>query len=261
VSPTSRILVAEPDAALRQVLLRVLPGLGYAVDIAGSRSGLEHAAARRYDVLLLDAGLLSEAPGLLRAEPSPGSPRLVVTGWDPTARYDRGARGWPADAYVRKPFDIADLIAVLGPTAVPAAQPADPSTEQLYLRRSRLAIAISEDRQTSFLHVQSTVDPRQSFLLPLRDQLLSGGVSLYSRLGWLHAVYWGLAYGAGPLPEQATIQFEPSARRRVREPVVEVRPRMLSAHWWVADAEGSFETAAVKRREAHLGRIRLGDRW
>jgi CheY-like chemotaxis protein len=259
MSPTSRILVAEPDAALRQVLLRVLPGLGYSVDIAGSRSGLEHAAAHRYDVLLLDAALLSEAAGVLRKEPSPGSPRLVVTGWDPTAGYIRGMRGLTADAYVRKPFDIADLIAVLGPTKLPAVQPADPSTEQLYLRRSRLAVAIHEDVQTSFLQVRSTVDPHQSFLLPLQDQLLSGGVSLHSRLGWMHAVYWGLAYGAGPLPEHATVQFEPSIRRP--EPVVEVLPRMLNAHWWVADAEGIFETAGVRTPHTDLGRIRLGDRW
>ena len=133
-------------------------------------------------------------------------------------------------------------------------------TATVRLRQSRLIVALCMEGDSEYLLVQSGVDREQSFVLPLRDEPLCGGLSLHTRVGRLHALYWGLAYGAGPLDSTAQLRFEPDPVRR-RAPVQGVIHPLADGRWWVADADGIFAQAVLSISGAGDTVIPLSDRW
>ena len=107
-----RLLIAEDDADVRQVLTNLLRQSGYEVDgFADGRDALEKLLTDPYDLGIIDLGL----PGmsgmdLVRALRTRGSnvPILVITARD--ALHDRvGGLDAGADDYLTKPFDMPEL--------------------------------------------------------------------------------------------------------------------------------------------------------
>ncbi len=107
-----RLLIAEDDADLRQVLTELLAQSGYEVDGRGNgREALEALLATPYDLGIIDLGL----PGvsgleIVRALRARGStvPILIVTARD--SLNDRvGGLDAGADDYIVKPFDLPEL--------------------------------------------------------------------------------------------------------------------------------------------------------
>jgi two-component system, OmpR family, response regulator len=107
-----RLLIAEDDNDLRQVLTELLQQSGYDIDgCTNGRAALEALVANHYDLGIVDLGL----PGLsglelVRSLRSRGSnvPILIVTARD--GLNDRvGGLDAGADDYLIKPFDLPEL--------------------------------------------------------------------------------------------------------------------------------------------------------
>lgn len=107
-----RILLAEDDTVLADVLYRALAQSAYAVDLVGNGEQADNALSMHtYDAVILDIGL----PGLsgldvlrrLRARKS-RMPVLLLTALDTLADRVRGL-DLGADDYLTKPFDLPEL--------------------------------------------------------------------------------------------------------------------------------------------------------
>ncbi len=123
----------------------------------------------------------------------------------------------------------------------------------------RLGLVAELHHEPDFLHVRSTIDTRQGYLLPLRPERLCGGLSLFTRVGGLHALFWALAYGAGPLEVSDVIHFATADLRH--RTTTSVEPRPVGQHHWVAAAPGSYAWAAFERDGVQLASGRISDRW
>jgi two-component system, cell cycle response regulator len=114
--PEARILVVEDDAEIRQLIGAVLGTQGHTVfEAHDGLAALPAAQEHEPEVVLLDLGL----PGLdgfgvleqLKADPALRDvPVLMVTAWAETELVAKALRLGAFD-YVRKPFDIAELVA------------------------------------------------------------------------------------------------------------------------------------------------------
>ena len=107
-----RILVAEDDPAISEVLAYSLRKAGYAVDIAADGEAADAAlVAGTFDVVILDLGL-PRKPGLevLRELRRRGSrvPVLVLTALDDVGHRVEGLDAG-ADDYLHKPFEFAEV--------------------------------------------------------------------------------------------------------------------------------------------------------
>lgn len=116
MSPPPRVLVAEDDIRLAQMLRNLLAGEGYAVTVAhdGQRA-LHEGLTNEFDVLLLDRGLPAiEGLDVLAKLRASGvvTPVLILSALgnsaDRVEGLDRGA-----EDYLSKPFDIDELLARL----------------------------------------------------------------------------------------------------------------------------------------------------
>lgn len=155
-SPGMRVLVVEDDAVNRLVAMEVLRAAGHTV--ASAASGAEGVACATndtppYDIILLDLHMpgLDGADALrrIRALPDPTRAEVpaVLLSADVTAAARKRGFAAGADAFVTKPFEAADLFAILdrmrdlhrSPDAVvrpPSGNLAEP--EDLDLLESRL---------------------------------------------------------------------------------------------------------------------------
>jgi DNA-binding response OmpR family regulator len=111
-----RVLVAEDDRALRDVLERGLQEAGYAVDSVVDGVAAESALrARDYEVAILD-WRMPALSGLEVIERARGAgvrtPILLLTARDTPADRVQGLNAG-ADDYLVKPFDFAELLARL----------------------------------------------------------------------------------------------------------------------------------------------------
>jgi DNA-binding response OmpR family regulator len=121
-----RILMAEDDATLSEMLKGVLTAKGYRVTVAkNGEAALKRLRTRRYDLLLLDVWMPKmngfEVLSFLREMPSP--PRVIVMTSDGTPQSILRAMREQAYHYVLKPFEPATLV-----TMIKDALSADPST-------------------------------------------------------------------------------------------------------------------------------------
>jgi CheY-like chemotaxis protein len=106
------VLVGEDDWAQAEVLLEVLSFEGYQVLAASNSQELLALLDKSPDILLLDMRGVScpeifEA--LVHVRPKPA---VVIVSAD--SRVDAFAREVSADAYIRKPYELDDLIGTVG---------------------------------------------------------------------------------------------------------------------------------------------------
>lgn len=111
-----RVLIAEDDPALRDVLKRGLGESGYVVDAVGDGEAvLAHLAVYEYDVVVLDwrMPVMSgyDALAVMRARRDT-TPVLMLTARDQPCDRVAGLDGG-ADDYLVKPFDFGELLARL----------------------------------------------------------------------------------------------------------------------------------------------------
>lgn len=111
----ARVLVVEDDAAVRSLIELALEARGAETELVGTASELERALLRgRFDLALLDlspiADMAPEVLGRLRAN-NPGISVILISGI---------ASGVPEEierdvsAWVRKPFEMGEVIDVMG---------------------------------------------------------------------------------------------------------------------------------------------------
>jgi CheY-like chemotaxis protein len=110
-----RILVVDDDGDVRQMLFLALVEEGYAVDVADSGiDAMALAMSERPAVVLLDLGLPdiggAEVGRRLRYSLGRTVRIIVLSAADGIAQYAATMR---ADAYVAKPFDLADFLATV----------------------------------------------------------------------------------------------------------------------------------------------------
>src|SRR5215475_13369544 len=108
------VLLVEDDAELRDLLVRLMSGVGYHVDAVGDgQAGLHAGLTRRYDAIVLDRGLPAIHGIDLTARLRRGGSRVPIiflTAYgsvpDRVAGLDAGA-----EDYLVKPFEIDELLA------------------------------------------------------------------------------------------------------------------------------------------------------
>lgn len=133
-------------------------------------------------------------------------------------------------------------------------------TAETALVEAWLTARVWRDGPLLYLDLRSRIDPRQSFLLPVGHAPVIAGMALWTPLGRIHALYWGLAYGRGELPAGSTVRFDadgPCAHRSVVAAVVS-----LGDGGWVAAAEGVFAAATVVSGDGvDVARTDLSTHW
>jgi hypothetical protein len=133
------------------------------------------------------------------------------------------------------------------------------ATDAVSLPRAKLIALVRENDGVRYLDVRSRIDPEQSLLLPLPASPLIAGVGLITPLSLLCDLPWALAYGSGPLAAGCVIRFESDSLRFRR--AVQVTPRRLDEHCWVADVRGVFTTVATVVGGVESCRVLLANRW
>lgn len=115
MNPNPTILVVDDEPPIRRLLRLTLEPQGYRVfEADNAQLGLQEAAARRPDVIILDLGLpdMDGLAALKRLREWSQTPVLVLTvrdrEADKVAALDNGA-----DDYLTKPFGTAELLARL----------------------------------------------------------------------------------------------------------------------------------------------------
>lgn len=116
----ARILVIDDDRKLREVISRALERAGHTVfEAEGVRAGIQLYREQGADLVITDI-FMPERDGLeailqLRRE-SPGVKIIAISGGDQSGRLDlrEHAEGLGASRTLRKPFDQAELLKLVG---------------------------------------------------------------------------------------------------------------------------------------------------
>jgi CheY-like chemotaxis protein len=114
VADAGPVLVVEDDEAIAAIVAGVLEDEGYAVAVArNGAEALDRIAVRRPRLILLDMRMPVmngwEFAGAYRARTAAPAPIVVMTAGDAA----RKASEVGADAYLRKPFAIDQVVAVV----------------------------------------------------------------------------------------------------------------------------------------------------
>ncbi|HKR99171.1 MAG TPA: response regulator transcription factor [Candidatus Dormibacteraeota bacterium] len=153
-----RILVAEDDRSLREVLVQGLEEAGYLVDaVAAGDDAIEQLRFYEYDVAVID-WRMPRASGLEVVEWARRHERptalLMLTARDTTADRIQGLDSG-ADDYLVKPFDFGELVAriralqrrprgVDAPVLTQGRLSLDPSKHEVLLGGENLALTTTE---------------------------------------------------------------------------------------------------------------------
>ncbi len=106
--PENRILIVDDEQPIREILLKVLSLLGYAVvEVNNGREAMEAFGQRHFDLVITDMDM-PEVDGLTLAslikQRSPHTPVLMITG---TGEQD--IKSSSIDVVMYKPFQLAEL--------------------------------------------------------------------------------------------------------------------------------------------------------
>ncbi|MDA8104096.1 MAG: response regulator transcription factor [Betaproteobacteria bacterium] len=109
-----RVLLVEDDPMIGEAIQEALKDVSYATDwVKNGQTALNTLACQNYDIILLDLGLPGkdglEVLNVIRARDNP-VPLLIITARDGLDDRIRGLDGG-ADDYIRKPFEMAELLA------------------------------------------------------------------------------------------------------------------------------------------------------
>ncbi|HEX6156640.1 MAG TPA: response regulator [Burkholderiales bacterium] len=113
----TRLLVADDDRQIRAILKLSLEAAGYEVETVADGAGAVRAHEERPADLLITDLFMPERDGLETVEyfraRHPSMPIIAISGWKPGQRADylEVARVAGADAVLRKPFTIDELLA------------------------------------------------------------------------------------------------------------------------------------------------------
>jgi DNA-binding response OmpR family regulator len=126
------ILVVDDDAGIRDTVALILTAEGYHVRTAADGAeALQLAAADPPDVVVLDLILptLDGRATCARLRERSGGPRVIIM----TAgrRAAREARALRADGFLKKPFDVGELLALIGRWVPTAARQVSPHRRPL----------------------------------------------------------------------------------------------------------------------------------
>jgi DNA-binding NtrC family response regulator len=122
------VLVIDDEESLRHALAKSLRRAGYEVETAATgREGVDRFAAGGFHAVVTDVRL-PDLSGLdiaaLCTEVDPDVPVIVITGYGSVDSALEAMRRGARD-YVQKPFEMADLLAILAREAGPAAEGRD----------------------------------------------------------------------------------------------------------------------------------------
>jgi len=111
-----RVLVVDDDGGIREFVRTVLLEEGYDVaEATDGRDALERAKTMRPDVILLDMRMPVmngwEFARMYRERPGPHAPIVIVTAALDVAK---DARDIGADGFLAKPFQLDDLLDLVG---------------------------------------------------------------------------------------------------------------------------------------------------
>ena len=140
---------------------------------------------------------------------------------------------------------------------VAAPAPETATLARLQLPGARLSAEVRRDGDLTYLWLRNQVDAAQSVLLPVPLEAPPQGLSLFTRLGRWHALYWAVVFGcdAGPPRE---VRFA-SADLRFRQEAVTVPVRLGPC--WIAEARGMFATATVTPPTGGPMTVALARQW
>jgi DNA-binding response OmpR family regulator len=180
-----RVLVAEDDPALRDVLVRGLQENGYVVDAVGDGgAALNHLRTYDYEVAILDWRMpLKNGIEALTEARAAGvrTPILMLTARDAPADRISGLNAG-SDDYLVKPFDFGELLARLQalqrrpalrlqPTIECADLRFDPATRELTRSGNPIALTATEARILELLMRRSpTVITRRTIAVQVWEE-------------------------------------------------------------------------------------------
>lgn len=133
------------------------------------------------------------------------------------------------------------------------------STRVLVLSASHLLVELHDDGTLPYLDVRSVLDPTQAFLLPVPAPPAIDGLAMSTRLGRLHDLCWGIAWGSGVPPAGCVVTFSSGGLRFRRS--VQAVPHVVCDRCWLACAEGVFSTAATVVDGVETARVPLATRY
>ncbi len=142
-----------------------------------------------------------------------------------------------------------DIVAAPAPETAPLAR--------LQLPGARLSAELRRDGDLTYLWLRNPVDAAQSVLLPVSPEAPPQGLSLSTRLGRWHALYWAVVFGCHTAPPRE-VRFA-SADLRFRQEAVAI-PVPLGP-CWIAEARGTFATATVTPAIGTPATVTLARQW
>lgn len=110
--PRRRILIAEDDMVLAEILADVLQREGYSVETTASGDqALIKAHEMRFDLLIVDLHLPGQSGLLVSAKLSlyPHAPKIICITAQPRGSVDRWAGYAGVDAVLHKPFNMSQM--------------------------------------------------------------------------------------------------------------------------------------------------------
>jgi CheY-like chemotaxis protein len=115
-----RILIAEDDEGIRNLLTKLLRRYGYRTEsVRDGREAVDELARNRYEVLILDLMMPAmtghDVLEHLRAHPCGGLRVIILSAVAP--REIRDVAGDPVAAILSKPFQLSELIEVVARVA------------------------------------------------------------------------------------------------------------------------------------------------
>ncbi len=145
-----KILVIDDEASMRQLLTKVLERGGYdVIDTGSGTAGIELAVEDKPDLVLCDVGLLDisgyEVLKSLRNKPETHNiPVVLITGLADLQGMREGMR-LGADDYVPKPFDVDELLKLVGSRVRKADQLRRDAEEKAAQLRSHISMMLPHE--------------------------------------------------------------------------------------------------------------------
>lgn len=260
-----KILVIDDEASMRKLLIRGLEQAGYeVVDTESGTSGIELARSDKPDLVLCDVGLTDisgyEVLRSLRgASKTANIPVILITGLADLQGMREGMR-LGADDYVPKPFDLADLLAIVAARLQKAEDLRREAEEKAKALRSHISMMLPHELLTPLSGIIGLADLlREDAGRMQPHETAEIGRDIQTAGERLHRVIRNfLLYSQLELltvePERLTAlrQAAPSALTKV---VTEVAERLAERHNRRADLTLALAAADVAIGEPNLAKL------